>query len=531
MIDSLLPVITALVIAGVGFFLLKDRKTNSTKDCGAGISFIDVYIPSAAVLSSEDNGNCTNEVAVISDREDVCSMAMTVVSSLLRKSRIDKSKIGYVIIVTSSEVPVAEHYSISSSLVTEFFSSETEINIVRNGSSMGVTSALFDAARWVNAQSTTSSKVAIVVATDVIPMNRLPYSSPGCGSSAVLVARDAPIALDTSTKTIHRADNTSINHTDIVKEAFKLFRDRWNRVEIESSLTGFERIEKIVTSATNISSLSNILDAVTDADACEMSSKILFGSKEQWEQIDISNRIGYSGAAQLMMNLALMINDHGASLHSQDIMLIEYCDGAPRSEVVLSMLRCNSSSVCKASLQQIQESLRVKECFEGRDLWSPSKSSKIEEDRLSVQYGTSVHPSYDIHALAPGTYYLDSFDRNKVPCYIGKSMNTPRVPCDDFEPIKSEKSDSKALENSISSENGKYFDAIAEKPAVRSTSPRRRSESYVWASGRNNVEIVVTGVSAAVPGRNGSVFPKEGNALDNIHRIIDGENFITPLPQ
>ena len=54
-----------------------------------------------------------------------------------------------------------------------------------------------------------------------------------------------------------------------------------------------------------------------------------------------------------------------------------------------------------------------------------------------------------------------------------------------------------------------------------------RNTTYVWASGRPNVNVVVTGVAAALPGRNTQAF-KPG--VDNIQRIITGENFISELP-
>jgi 3-oxoacyl-(acyl-carrier-protein) synthase len=55
----------------------------------------------------------------------------------------------------------------------------------------------------------------------------------------------------------------------------------------------------------------------------------------------------------------------------------------------------------------------------------------------------------------------------------------------------------------------------------------RRNSTFVWASGRPNVNVVVTGVSAALPGRHSNVFSTD---CDNILRIINGENFITDIP-
>jgi len=58
-------------------------------------------------------------------------------------------------------------------------------------------------------------------------------------------------------------------------------------------------------------------------------------------------------------------------------------------------------------------------------------------------------------------------------------------------------------------------------------SSMRRSDSFVWASGRPIVRVVITGVSAALPGPDKPAFTP---GVNNIHRIIDGESFIHQVP-
>ena len=53
-----------------------------------------------------------------------------------------------------------------------------------------------------------------------------------------------------------------------------------------------------------------------------------------------------------------------------------------------------------------------------------------------------------------------------------------------------------------------------------------RNKTQIWASGRPGVKVVVTGISAALPGRSTDVFSKEG-----IQRIINGQNCILPIPE
>ena len=69
-------------------------------------------------------------------------------------------------------------------------------------------------------------------------------------------------------------------------------------------------------------------------------------------------------------------------------------------------------------------------------------------------------------------------------------------------------------------------DSLGSQGSSNSFARLTRNETYVWASGRPGVPVVVTGISAALPGRDHDVFSKEG-----IKRIINGENCILPMPK
>lgn len=65
----------------------------------------------------------------------------------------------------------------------------------------------------------------------------------------------------------------------------------------------------------------------------------------------------------------------------------------------------------------------------------------------------------------------------------------------------------------------------------------KRSDSFVWASGRPILRVVITGVAAALPGESTSTLLSSSNPssnlnsnVNNIHRIIDGECFIEQIP-
>jgi 3-oxoacyl-(acyl-carrier-protein) synthase len=58
------------------------------------------------------------------------------------------------------------------------------------------------------------------------------------------------------------------------------------------------------------------------------------------------------------------------------------------------------------------------------------------------------------------------------------------------------------------------------------TSSLKKNDSFIWANGLPILRVVITGVSAALPGHQLPTFLPRVN---NIHRIINGESFIEPL--
>ena len=63
-------------------------------------------------------------------------------------------------------------------------------------------------------------------------------------------------------------------------------------------------------------------------------------------------------------------------------------------------------------------------------------------------------------------------------------------------------------------------------PGFLNSSLRKNKESFVWASGLPILRVVITGVSAALPD---GASPAFNPGVNNIHRIISGECFITEV--
>ena len=146
-------------------------------------------------------------------------------------------------------------------------------------------------------------------------------------------------------------------------------------------------------------------------------------------------------------------------------------------------------------------------------------------------------------SLADGTYFLKeitaSFERiyerkSAQTAYSERSPDPLTTTTDDEESDDFVSLDIEASTPSVGG-RGKSIDSMtsltknfASKASFGSfKGGMTRNSTYVWASGRPNVNVVVTGVAAALPGRHTSAF-KPG--VDSIQRIIAGENFITAVP-
>ncbi|KUI66606.1 Hydroxymethylglutaryl-CoA synthase [Cytospora mali] len=130
------------------------------------------------------------------DREDVCSLALTAVSSLLRKYDIDPKSIGRLEVGTESIIDKAKSVK---SVLTQLFepAGNTSLEGIDTiNACYGGTSALFNAVNWVESRSW-DGRDAIVVASD-IALYKEPSSRPtgGAGCVAMLVGPDAVLSLE-----------------------------------------------------------------------------------------------------------------------------------------------------------------------------------------------------------------------------------------------------------------------------------------------------------------------------------------------
>ncbi|KAM4067573.1 hydroxymethylglutaryl-CoA synthase [Hirsutella rhossiliensis] len=175
-----------------------------------GIKAMEIYVPGQCLdqtLFEQHQGVSAGKYTIglglksmnfCTDREDVCSLALTAVASLLRKYEIDPKSIGRLEVGTESMIDKAKSVK---TVLTQLF--EPSGNTSLEGADTvnacyGGTNALFNAVNWVESRSW-DGRDAIVVASDIAIYNQ-PSSRPtgGAGCVALLVGPDAPLAVDVS---------------------------------------------------------------------------------------------------------------------------------------------------------------------------------------------------------------------------------------------------------------------------------------------------------------------------------------------
>ncbi|KAJ3145237.1 hypothetical protein HDU89_007459 [Geranomyces variabilis] len=189
--------------------------TPATRAENVGIHALEIYMPKKYVDQNElekydgvSAGKYTiglgqQKMGVCDDREDINTICLTVVRSLLDKYSISPSQIGRLEVGT--ETIIDKSKSVKSVLMQLFADSgNTDIEGVdTTNACYGGTSALFNAVNWVESSSW-DGRYALVVAAD-IAVYKTGSARPtgGAGAVALLVGADAPLAFDHGLRATH----------------------------------------------------------------------------------------------------------------------------------------------------------------------------------------------------------------------------------------------------------------------------------------------------------------------------------------
>jgi hypothetical protein len=185
----------------------------------------------------------------------------------------------------------------------------------------------------------------------------------------------------------------------------------------------------------------------------------------------------------------------------------------------------------------MQQALSIGARLASRERLAPSDLASALDAREKSHGYVPYYPTFAVDNMYPGTYYLQEVNSSFERVYVRKSpsaerkLGGPLLADDALSGGVSDMaigSDNVGLDFSSSVTTHYTMPLKGSSPNSPYLSPRlKRSTTEVWASGRPNVKVVVTGVAAALPGRDNDVFHP---GVDNIRRLINGDMCITPIP-
>lgn len=578
-------------------------------DNQVGILALQVYFPNSFVHQQDlereygvSAGKYTiglgqQEMAFTGDREDINSIALTVVHSLLEKYSISLDTIGRLEIGTESLIDKSKSTkTVLMSLFNEAGNNDVEGATVVNAC-YGGTAALLNALTWVDS-SAWDGRYAIVVAADIAVYADGPARpTGGCGAVAMLVGRDAPLPINLRTRTTYATHvwdffkpkmdseypevNGALSQTCYLRALDDCYsRHVAKRSKLEAGATvgvdsvdhflfhspynklvqkSFSRIifQDMLTGRLDGSQISNwasaSLESTYEDKALESKLKEL-AAPYYIEKVDpscqLSKQIGNTYTASLYMNLANLVSSQGSALDGKKVTLFSYGSGA-----VASMFEINPTSTTQHSqfsLERMQEVLDLTNRLGSRHRADPSQLDLALAAREKSHMYVPFHPSFEIKDIVPGTYYLETitagyeriYQRKPLPGGpTGLSSCGRQGSADSMDDMIGGLLENLTLEvsmppatslqrptSSVSfnpppaptpTSTPAFASAGMSSISSKSLAKIKKSQTIVWASGRPNIKVVVTGVAAALPGREKAVYGP-GSASSNVQRIIAG---------
>ncbi|KAL1333657.1 hypothetical protein HN51_062522 [Arachis hypogaea] len=434
-----------------------------------GIFAVDIYFPPTCVQQEaleEHDGASKGKYTIglgqdcmifCTEVEDVISMSLTVVSSLLEKYQIDPKSIGR--LEVGSETVIDKSKSIKTFLMQIFEKhGNTDIEGVDSTNACyGGTAALFNCVNWVESSSW-DGRYGLVVCTDSAVYAKGPARpTGGAAAIAMLIGPDVPIAFESKLRASHMShvydfykpnlaseypvvdgklsqtcylmalnscyNQLSKKHEKLQGKQFSIsnadyfvFHSPYNKLVQKSfarlvfndilknpSLMGETAKEKLapfVTLSSEESYQSRDLEKVS-----QQVVKPLYDEKVQPGTL-IPKQIGNTYTASLYAAFISLLHNKNSTLASKRVILFSYGSGLTSTMFSLQI----NEGQHPFSLSNIAKVLDIAAKLKSRHEFPPAKfveTLKLMEHRYG---GKEFVTSKDTSLLSPGTYYLTEVD-------------------------------------------------------------------------------------------------------------------------
>jgi len=393
-------------------------------------------------------------MAFVNDREDIYSMSLTAVQSILEKYKIPHSSIGRLEVGT--ETIIDKSKSIKSVLMTLFEKSGcTDIEGIDTiNACYGGTQALFNAANWIESSSW-DGRDALVVCGDIAVYSPGPARpTGGAGVVTMLIGKDAPITLERVVRGSffqHAYDfykpnleseypivdgHHSINcYFRALDNCYSIYADRYKKLygkdfsadsfdftifhspfmkQVRKSFARLYYLDylrnhnsgKFLNVNPKLRTLS-VEDSYGDKELQNTFGEL---SKSDFEKkVEPSSllpkNLGNSYTASMYTGLlSLLSQKNDRDLIGKRIGMFSYGSGLAAT---LFSLQIKSSTANISKISDIHHRL------EQRSSIAPEEYSRIMKQRETIHGAGDYIPSGKVNELFPGTYYLTNIDKEK----------------------------------------------------------------------------------------------------------------------
>ncbi|XP_073303902.1 hydroxymethylglutaryl-CoA synthase-like [Primulina huaijiensis] len=446
-----------------------------------GILAMEVYFPPTCiqqeVLEAHDGaskgkytiGLGQDCMAFCTDVEDVISMSLTAVSSLLEKYGVDPKQIGR--LEVGSETVLDKSKSIKTFLMPIFEKcGNTDIEGVDSTNACyGGTAALFNCVNWVESSSW-DGRYGLVVCTDSAVYAEGPARpTGGAAAIAMLIGPNAPISFESKLRASHMAHAYDFYKPDLASEypvvdgklsqtcylmaldsCYKSLCDKYEKLQGKQFSVidvdyfvfhspynklvqkSFARLlfNDFLRSASSIGEsakekLAPFSSLTSDESyqsrdlekASQQVAKPFYDAKVQPSTL-VPKQVGNMYTASIYAAFASLIHNKHSTLAGQRVMLFSYGSGLSSS---MFSVRLNEGQH-PFNLSNISSVMNITEKLKSRQEFPPEKfveTMKVMEHRYG---GKDFVTSKDCSLLAPGTYYLTEVD-SKYRRFYSKKAN------------------------------------------------------------------------------------------------------------
>ncbi|CAO3566973.1 unnamed protein product [Mortierella alpina] len=441
---------------------------NRVFPANVGIRALDFYFPSKFVRQDEleeadgvSKGKYTigfgqTEMGMCDDREDINSIALTVVHGLMEKYGISFSDIGFLEVGT--ETILDKSKSVKTVLMSLFEASgnfDVE-GIDTKNACYGGTAGVFHAIDWIESSSW-DGRLALVVAADIATYAAGPARpTGGAGAIAILIGPDAPLVFDRGVRASHMSHMWDFYKPDLASEypvvdghysntcylrsldaCYNLFAAKFSKLHSTHGQEGFcsQDLDHVLFHAPTCKLVQKAFGRMAYNDMLRQHDREVFASVKEFAPLGLSDE-SYSSKEleRAMMELtkaefqakvlpSLYSATHTGNCYTGTLWgcLCSLLSSVSEDEELLNkrigMYSYGSGAAASffslkvvGSIAVFREHLRMAERLRERVQVSPTAFEETLRVRERAMGAKDYHPVGDLGLLAKGTYYLEHVD-------------------------------------------------------------------------------------------------------------------------